>query len=330
MYHSTIGFLTPSAEAELPTESISGTISETLTKKRYTVTGDLFVATGTSCVVAAGSIFEFDADHKWTAEGSLALNGTASERIELKISAGNVEGFWRGIRCVEDVDYFDWNGPDALADFTFTYCDFSNCEKLDETVGGYHRTRGSALMIALYSGDTEITNCTFTDCTGYSFGGTIYLDGQDGLSTTFSDCTFTRCITTNEVAGAWVVVHSTYSVSGMTYIDCEGQLSDGAYGPAATFTANTSTDQLNMGGTHYMITGNIVTFAATSNAPAPCVGGTPYYAIYVSSSNVRLATNYENANAGTYIDLTATPTGSSVCATLQEFAATDATVTITA
>lgn len=317
------------AEPPLEVQEISGAQSGTLTKKRYRVIGDLTVTTGTTCVVEAGSIFEFVGTYSWTAVGGLELNGTASEPIQLKPSDDNVSGWWRGVRCCTDGGLFTVSGPDSGADFIFTYCQFSFAEKLDQTTGNYHRIRGAALFCYLYDAITTIDNCTFTDCSGYDYGGTVYLDQIGTATTTFSNCLFTRCVTTNETAGAWVVTHSTYAISGMTYVDCEGQVSGGTYGQNATYSVDTGTDQINMGGTHYMITGNIVKFLTTANAPAPCVGGVEYYAIIVSGSVIKLATTYENANAGTAINLTAGPTGTAICNTLQEFSAFDSTVVIT-
>lgn len=61
--------------------------------------------------------------------------------------------------------------------------------------------------------------------------------------------------------------------------------------------------------TRVYTTGEKVRFTTGGTLPSPLQINTDYYAIYVSDTQIRLATSLANAYAGTYIDLTDTGTG---------------------
>jgi hypothetical protein len=69
-----------------------------------------------------------------------------------------------------------------------------------------------------------------------------------------------------------------------------------------TYTADTSTDVLTVGIS--IPTGTPVTFSTSSVQPTPLKSATLYFAINYSATQIRVATTYANALAGTYIDIT--------------------------
>lgn len=313
-------------ETPLAEESISGALSGSYAKKRYFITADCSVATGVDVDFAAGSVLEFDGDYYIEVVGQIQLNGTASERITIKPSAANVNDRWRGFRlCTQSGDSFS-SGENGTT-LKFTYCDFLNAEKLQQTTGNYHRTRGAAIFAYLYE-SLEISNCTFTDCAGYDYGGTVYLHVESGGSTTFANNTFTNCSAQNDSCGAWVMTHGTFAVSGGVY---SGNTSGWSAGNAFGFTVNTGTGLFtSTSGDHYSDTGHIVRFAADSNAPAPCVSGVEYYFIKISGTTWKLATTLANANAGTAMTISGQPSGTKICKLQEDYSWFDATVTVTA
>lgn len=77
-----------------------------------------------------------------------------------------------------------------------------------------------------------------------------------------------------------------------------------------TFTANAGTDLLTVSSTNSLLTGNPVQLINSGGAlPSPLLAGVTYYCIRVSSTTLKLATSYDNAIAGTAIDLTDAGTG---------------------
>ena len=325
MYHYLAQAMTPASTA-LATQNISGALSGSYSKKHYYITADCSVATGVDVDFAAGSILDFDGDYYIEVVGQIQLNGTSGDRITIKPSAANTNNRWRGFRlCTQSGDSFS-TGENSTTN-KFTYCDFLNAEKLQQTTGNYHRTRGAAIFAFLYE-SIEISNCTFTDCAGYDYGGTVYLHVETGGSTTFSNNTFTNCSAQNDSCGAWVMTHGTFTVSGGSY---SGNTSGWSTGNAFAFTVNTTTDLFTSGsGDHYSDTGHIVRFAANSNAPAPCTAGVDYYFIKISTTTWKLASSLANANAGTAINITAQPSGTKICRLQEDYSWFDATVTVNA
>lgn len=77
-------------------------------------------------------------------------------------------------------------------------------------------------------------------------------------------------------------------------------------GTAKTFTdtdVTIATDQIAIA-THGYTTGWAMTLTSTGTPPAPLAASTVYYVISVSAGVIKLATTYENAIAGTAINLT--------------------------
>lgn len=70
---------------------------------------------------------------------------------------------------------------------------------------------------------------------------------------------------------------------------------------------DTATDGLTV--SRVYSTGDAIQFRTDGTAPSPLVSGTTYYAIYVSDTEIQLATSEANADAGTQVDLTTTGSG---------------------
>lgn len=76
--------------------------------------------------------------------------------------------------------------------------------------------------------------------------------------------------------------------------------------PAAV---NTTTDTITLSSTVNFATGVPITFSTTTTLPSPLNNSTTYYSIRVSSTEIAVATSYENAIANIKIDLTTQGTG---------------------
>ena len=77
----------------------------------------------------------------------------------------------------------------------------------------------------------------------------------------------------------------------------------------ATSDVNTTTEVITITGASTFPTGTPIKFTSTSGLPAPLVAGTIYYAINVSSTQIKVATTLDNANLGNGINLTTTGSG---------------------
>lgn len=73
---------------------------------------------------------------------------------------------------------------------------------------------------------------------------------------------------------------------------------------SSTFTADSTTDELTLPVARTIPTGSPIEFTAGGGLPTPLVAGTTYYAIFVDSTHIKVATTYANALAGTAIDIT--------------------------
>jgi len=70
-----------------------------------------------------------------------------------------------------------------------------------------------------------------------------------------------------------------------------------------TVTAEATDNEIIIGGGYSYSTGDIIKFTGT-DLPVPLVSTVYYYAIAVSSTRIKIATSFANAQLGTYIDLT--------------------------
>lgn len=77
----------------------------------------------------------------------------------------------------------------------------------------------------------------------------------------------------------------------------------------ATTDVNTSTEVITLSSAANFPTGTTIRFYSTSGLPAPLAAGTTYYAIFVSSTTIKVATSLTNAQTGVAINLTTTGTG---------------------
>ncbi len=96
----------------------------------------------------------------------------------------------------------------------------------------------------------------------------------------------------------------------------QGMVWSGGVGSGVIFTAASGTDLITLTGTNAnFATGVPITVVNSGGAlPTPLVAGTTYYSIRVSSTTtnpgtIRLATSYDNAIAGVYIDIAADGSG---------------------
>jgi hypothetical protein len=77
---------------------------------------------------------------------------------------------------------------------------------------------------------------------------------------------------------------------------------------SGVLTVDAGTDILTVS-TDFVLTGHKLRLTTTGTLPAPLAINTDYYAIYISATEIKLATTLENALAGTAIDITTTGTG---------------------
>lgn len=84
-----------------------------------------------------------------------------------------------------------------------------------------------------------------------------------------------------------------------------------AYREVSPSQVNTSTDVFTIS-PHGCFTGMAVRWISSGNLPAPLVTDTDYYVISLNESQIKLATTYDNAIAGTAINITSTGTGTHV------------------
>lgn len=76
------------------------------------------------------------------------------------------------------------------------------------------------------------------------------------------------------------------------------------------FTASSGTDLITVPSTSSLYTGTLITVSNSGGAlPAPLVAATPYYAVNISGTTIKLATTRANANLGTVINLTTNGSG---------------------
>ena len=76
-----------------------------------------------------------------------------------------------------------------------------------------------------------------------------------------------------------------------------------------TFTADSSTEKLTIAAGHIFGTGDRVRLTTTGTLPGGLSAGTDYYTIYVSSTEIKLATSRLNAETGTVINITSSGSG---------------------
>lgn len=75
------------------------------------------------------------------------------------------------------------------------------------------------------------------------------------------------------------------------------------------FTADPITDTLTIDSTSIFDTGDQITVYSTGALPIPLIVNTIYYVIVISDTEIKLATSFANAIAGTFIDITSTGVG---------------------
>jgi hypothetical protein len=89
----------------------------------------------------------------------------------------------------------------------------------------------------------------------------------------------------------------------------------------ATTDVSTGTDIITLTA-HGLITGQPIQFTSSGTVPAGLTASTDYYTIKMSVDTIKVATTYNNAVAGTAIDLTSTGSGTHTCSPLLAFVLT--------
>jgi hypothetical protein len=178
------------------------------------------------------------------------------------------------------------------------------------------RTTGSTGLLST----TLIGNLTTTE--GYvgidaNTYQVIFVDGQEGYIWDINANTFTQITDTGFPAnpidvcyldGFFLVANGDTNTFQLSMINQGMVWSAGT--PATTFTGDAGTDLLTLSISNAnFATGVPFTVSTTGTLPAPLVAGTTYYAIRISGSSVvpgtiKVATTYQNAIAGTAINLT--------------------------
>lgn len=77
----------------------------------------------------------------------------------------------------------------------------------------------------------------------------------------------------------------------------------------STGAVNTTSEVITLTDASQFVTGTPIKFSSTGTVPGGLTAGTTYYAIYVSSTSIKVATTAANATAGTAVNLTSTGSG---------------------
>lgn len=266
------------------------------------LTGDVDVASGVQLTIAAGTRVIAQGDFVLQGQGQIQAIGTPSNRITFTCNT-DLTPSWYGVTCGK----LNQIQPDAASAYRFEYCDFSKASKA--TVRGstndYTNTRGAGLCGWLPN-SFVVDNCTFTDCTSYGSGGSLYINGGGLIkSYTATNCTFTNSASVNGFGGGFKFDHGAgYTITGNQFTNCStGTATWNNLGA----TVNTSNDTVDVGKQHYMKTGFTIKFIS-GTPPSPLALNTDYFVISSSTSNsfFSLATTLANAKAGNQINLTNT------------------------
>jgi hypothetical protein len=102
--------------------------------------------------------------------------------------------------------------------------------------------------------------------------------------------------------------HSVYALGGGAGWYVYDDLSDVTAIDFATTDVNTSTEEITITG-HSLNTGRQIVFSTTGTLPAGLTAGTTYYAIYSTANEIKVASSYSNAYAGTAINLSSQGSG---------------------
>lgn len=129
----------PTPPPPAPSSEIQGSISGSLPKAVYSVTGDLHVAKGTTLTIAPGTTLMFKGPYKMTVDGILISKGTDAERIVF--TAENKSEGWKGLR-------WESNNHDTSPTNIIAYTRFEYGNKMQKIVNGsYKENRAGALFV---------------------------------------------------------------------------------------------------------------------------------------------------------------------------------------
>ena len=119
---------------------------------------------------------------------------------------------------------------------TLENCDFSNCTAVDQAGAVFHRVDGN------YNSWTEVTGCTFTNCSADAAGG-LELDSKN---INVTNCRFEHCVAKARNGGGfnvWPLNNGTPSadcwvtLTGCSFLDCQALTQNGGgFRSAAVYT----------------------------------------------------------------------------------------------
>lgn len=177
------------------------------------------------------------------------------------------------------------------------------------------RTTGSTGLLSTTQIGSLTTTAGFVGIDANTYQ-VIFVDGQEGYIWDINANTFALITDTGFPAnpidvcyldGFFLVANGDTNTFQLSMINQGMVWSAGT--PNTTFTGNSVTDILTLSTTNAnFATGVPFTVSTTGTLPAPLVAGTTYYAIRVSGAStnpgtIRVATTYQNAIAGIFIDL---------------------------
>ena len=163
----TICFSFMMANSQVPT--LNGAITSNLTAPLYYVTGDIYISSGVSITISAGTTLEFQDGLMFTINGTLTAVGSSGS--EITFTASNPGTGWFGIELT------------STSSSTFTYCiieyvikNQQPCNSNFSSCGGVYQSSATA----------SFTNCTFRDNEVCSGGGVYVVSSLAQIY----DCTF--------------------------------------------------------------------------------------------------------------------------------------------
>ncbi|RJP78877.1 MAG: T9SS C-terminal target domain-containing protein [Candidatus Zixiibacteriota bacterium] len=191
-------------------QNISGPLSGTLGPGTFTAVDSIYVASGQSLVIAAGTTIEFAGAFSFRLLGHLNAAGTATDSIQFVPALG--VPFWKGIKF-----------HDSAADSS----------RLDYCV-----IRGSSTMgVYMDHVSMNVTHCTFQENASVDYGGGVY--------NYYSGTTYDHCVFINNTAVHGGAMCLRYTPPA-TVTNCVFSNNNGTYGGAIAiyFSAVTMTNSL--------------------------------------------------------------------------------------
>jgi parallel beta-helix repeat protein/predicted outer membrane repeat protein len=178
----TICFSFMMANSQVPT--LNGAITSNLTAPLYYVTGDIYISSGVSITISAGTTLEFQDGLMFTINGTLTAVGSSGS--EITFTASNPGTGWFGIELT------------STSSSTFTYCiieyvikNQQPCNSNFSSCGGVYQSSATASFtnctfrdnevcsgsgVYVVSSLAQIYDCTFHNNVAEEYGGAIYIN----------------------------------------------------------------------------------------------------------------------------------------------------------